>query len=414
MRKERVVLYMLCSAGMLATLSQLVFLPSVTAIREELASTTFQVSLAIALYSLALAVAQLFYGPMTDRWKPKTILLVGLTVFGLSSFGIFLAANIGTVILFRVTQALGAAAVGVCGNAVISEMFDGVERDRAITVFQMFHSLGAALGPAVGATVEAVGNWRWSFMILALLIGTIILVLARKLPDARVVNTFSFRAAYRLLRAPNLVLLSLSAAATSFVIQSYHTSLSFLFTDYFRIEADWTGYLFMAIPLGVASGSRVSSMLLRIWHRDRIVLLGLVALIVTSGIFVGLISLFKSAAIIYALVPNLYLIGVSLGIAFSVVTSILISWFRDLRGTALSMLLFSRHIAGTVGPIATSYLIGQGSVPSAYLLIFLIGLSALPLFIYSVRANRIVEEAGAVRVEAATGGREGYNNNQIA
>src|SRR5690606_21029793 len=97
--------YMLCSAGMIATLSQLIFLPSITAIREELASTTLQVSLAIALYSLALAAAQLLYGPMTDRWKPKTILLTGLSVFAVSSFGIFLAANISMVILFRVTQA---------------------------------------------------------------------------------------------------------------------------------------------------------------------------------------------------------------------------------------------------------------------------------------------------------------------
>ncbi|HZG87449.1 MAG TPA: MFS transporter [Paenibacillus sp.] len=395
MRSERIVLYMLCSVGMIATLSQLVFLPSIATIREELSATTLQVSLTVALYSLSLAVAQLVYGPLVDRWPPKTILMTGLSIFTISSFGIFLSESIHWIIAFRVLQALGVGAVGVCGNAIISDLFSGLERDQSISVFQMFHSVGAAVGPAFGATVGLFLNWRFSFLFLTLMVAGVMAVLLWKMPEGRKVSSFSFRSALRLLRAPHLVYLCLSAAGTSFVIQSFHTSLGFLFTDHFHIHAAWTGYAFMTIPLGVFTGSNISRNLLSRIEREKIVYIGLVALCASSGAFAALVYLFRDPAAVLAIIPNLYLVGVSLGIVFSVVTSMMVNWFPELRGTALSLLFFSRHLFATAGPMLTGFVIGLGHVPLAYAFISAAAFLALPTFVAGVRFSRTQAQVAA-------------------
>jgi len=406
-RSKKVVLYFLCSAGMVTTLSQLVFLPSVAAMREELAASTLEVSMTIALYSLSLAVAQLVYGPLADKFKPKLILLAGLAIFSVSSLGIFFSPAIGAIITFRVTQALGIAAVGVCGNALISDMFEGAQRDKSISIFQMFHSVGAAFGPVVGATVALFFSWRFSFLILALWSLAVLVILLRKLPAGRLVNTFSFAAAARLVRAPDLLLLCLAAAGTAFVIQSFHTSLGFLFADFLHVTAAWTGYVYMAIPLGVFTGSNVARFLLNHLHRENIAMIGLCALAVFSGLFAAQLALVPDARVVYTLIPNLYLVGISLGTVFSMMTSVMINWFIKLRGTAIAVLFFTRHLAGTLGPAAVGFLIDLEMVRSAYLVIFLAAFIAVPLYVWSLYSHRRRSEQPDEPADMASGSAPG-------
>jgi len=387
-RSKKLVLYILSSAGMVATLSQLIFLPSITAIREDLAATTFQVSMTIALYSFALAIAQLVYGPLVDKFKPKTIILTGLIIFALSSLGIFQSASIEMIIFFRIMQALGVASVGICGNSIISVMFTGVERDKSISIFQMFHSIGAAIGPAVGATIGIFFSWRISFLILTVWVIIVIAILVKKLPLGENINAFSFRAAYHLIQSSNLLFLCLAGAATAFVIQSFHTSLGFLFTDYLKIHAGWTGYAFMAIPLGVFTGSNINRMLLNFMSTEKITLIGMTCMTVFVGTFVLFIYVLPNPIAIYILILNLYLVGSSLGIVFATVTSIIISWFTDLRGTAIAVLFFTRNLFGTVGPLSTGYMIDQVNVPMAYVLILIVALLSVPLCLIAFHLNR--------------------------
>ena len=143
------VLYLVSFAVFLRSFAQVIFTPLMVTMRNELHTTTAVIGLTLGIYGFFLAISQIVYGPIIDRFDSKRVLLVGTALYIIGSLGGYVAPGIELLLAARALQAFGIAAA-IVGIALITDLFPAPERGRAIGVYSIFSTAGAAAGPLAG------------------------------------------------------------------------------------------------------------------------------------------------------------------------------------------------------------------------------------------------------------------------
>ncbi|QKE82644.1 DHA2 family efflux MFS transporter permease subunit [Arthrobacter sp. NEB 688] len=139
----------------------------------------------LSAYTIALAAALVPAGRMADRFGRRRVFLVGLVAFTLASVLCALAPSAGLLVVLRVVQALGAAALVPASLALVLSVFPPARVPVAVAVWGASGALAAAAGPALGAVLVQTWDWRAAFLV-NVPVGLLALVLgARLLPESR-------------------------------------------------------------------------------------------------------------------------------------------------------------------------------------------------------------------------------------
>lgn len=150
----------------IAPLSIDMYLPSFPAIAAEL-SALGRVELTLAAFFIGVALGQLFYGPISDRFGRKPPLYVGLALFALASTGAALATNIEALVWWRFLQGLGGCAGMVIARAVVRDRCAPQEAAKAFSLLMLVMGLAPILAPLLGSLLLKVASWRALFAVLA-------------------------------------------------------------------------------------------------------------------------------------------------------------------------------------------------------------------------------------------------------
>ncbi|WP_269495257.1 multidrug effflux MFS transporter [Castellaniella sp. S9] len=156
--------------GSLAAIGPLaidMYLPSFPAIAADLGVAQGLVEQTLATYLLGLALAQLCYGPLADRYGRKIPLLGGLALFVVASLGCATAATIDQLALWRIVQAFGGAAGMVIPRAVIRDHLETRDAAKALSLLMLVMGVMPILAPLLGAQALLLGSWRTIFHIMA-------------------------------------------------------------------------------------------------------------------------------------------------------------------------------------------------------------------------------------------------------
>ena len=116
-------------------------------------------------YTLVLAVGVLPAGVLGDRFGPKRLLLLALSIFGLASGACALATSPGQLVAARAALGVGAALMIPLSMSLLTRLFQGAERTRAITIWTMAMAIGIPLGPIVGGLLLDHVAWPAIFLI---------------------------------------------------------------------------------------------------------------------------------------------------------------------------------------------------------------------------------------------------------
>jgi MFS transporter, DHA2 family, methylenomycin A resistance protein len=117
-------------------------------------------------YALALAAAMLTAGSRADAMGARRVFLIGLGVFTVGSAACALAPSLPLLVVARVAQGLGAAALLPCSLALIVHLFpDRAARARALSVWGGIAGVGLAAGPVLGGTLVTLVSWRMIFLV---------------------------------------------------------------------------------------------------------------------------------------------------------------------------------------------------------------------------------------------------------
>lgn len=170
-------IWILIAATATGPLALNIFVPSMPGLVRVFDTDYATIQLTLTLYLVGVAVAQLAYGPLSDRFGRRPALLTGLAIYAVSSLLCAFAWSVEALIVGRVLQAVGGCAGMVLVRAIVRDVF---ERDRAASVIAlvtMAMAVAPAMAPALGGFLEASFGWHSTFLV-PMAMGVIVLAAA--------------------------------------------------------------------------------------------------------------------------------------------------------------------------------------------------------------------------------------------
>ncbi|HEY8871600.1 MAG TPA: multidrug effflux MFS transporter [Stellaceae bacterium] len=135
-----------------------------------------QVQLVLTLYLAGIAGGQLVYGPVSDRFGRRPVLILGLVMFLAGTLLCGLAWSLAALVVGRVLEAIGACAGIVLGRAIIRDVYEREAAARGLALVMLAMTLAPAISPAVGAYLAEWVSWRAIFVVLGVL-GAVVLAM---------------------------------------------------------------------------------------------------------------------------------------------------------------------------------------------------------------------------------------------
>lgn len=162
--RPRPAIWLLVAIIGLGPFTMQVLVPSLPAMGRDLGVGTSAVQLTVTLYLVGVGAGQLFYGPLSDRFGRRPLLMGGLALYAVASLGAALAPDIGALVLARVAQAVGACAGVVLARAVIRDVWPREEAASVLGYVTMGMTIAPMLAPILGSVLEARLGWRASML----------------------------------------------------------------------------------------------------------------------------------------------------------------------------------------------------------------------------------------------------------
>ena len=155
------------------------------AIQRDLGASMRGAQWVVNAYMLTLGALMLVGGAVGDRYGRRRVFSFGVVVFTLASLACGFAPNVSVLVAARALQGIGGALMVPESLAIISAVFPGPERGRAIGTWAGFSALTTALGPVLGGWLVDVLSWRSIFFVNAPLGILALAIASRHVPESR-------------------------------------------------------------------------------------------------------------------------------------------------------------------------------------------------------------------------------------
>lgn len=140
--------------------------------------------LVITCYILGFALGQVVYGPLSDSYGRKPLLLAGLALFAVGSVATLAAGDFTALLLARAAQGFGGGAPRVIAVAIVRDLYGGRRMARIMSFAMMVFVIVPIVAPSVGQGLMELGEWRWVFAFL-LLFCVVLMAVTLRLPETR-------------------------------------------------------------------------------------------------------------------------------------------------------------------------------------------------------------------------------------
>lgn len=262
--------------GMLAVLSALMgfgsistdlYLPALPDMAHALATTNGTMEWTVSGYLVGFSLAQLVWGPLSDRYGRRLPVAAGVVLFILGSAGCALSSTAGAIIVCRVVQAVGACAGVVLSRAMVRDLY---ARDRAAQMMSVLITVMAVaplLGPIVGGQILALGSWRaifWLLVVFGLAMLAALFTVPETLPPSQRSRgglSLAFVGYGVLLRDRQVRANALIGGAFYAGIFAYIAGTPFAFISFYGVPAQRYGLLFGASILGIMAANALNARL---------------------------------------------------------------------------------------------------------------------------------------------------------
>jgi len=288
---------LLTALAAIGSFSVSIYTPSMPSLVADFHTRPAMVKLTLSLFLVGFAVAQLVYGPLSDRFGRRPVLVAGLAVYVVGSLACAVAPSIDAMIAGRFLQAVGACARPVLGRAVVRDVHGREGTARVLAWIGAATTLSPAIGPTLGGSLHVWFGWRANFLLLAIF-GAALLATAWRLLgetnrqlDPVAIGFAPVAGKYRRLLTDRFYLgYMLSGSCIYAGLYSWIAAAPFLFVDRLGFSPDHYGALTIVTTGSYIGGSVAAA---RLTHRaglDRMILLGC-ALAVTGAALMSLLAL---------------------------------------------------------------------------------------------------------------------------
>ena len=316
------------------------------------------VQLSFSLYVLAYGGFQLLFGPMSDRFGRKPILLLGLCVMFVGASIAAFASSLDMLLLGRFIQGAGGAAGMVVGRSMVQDVFHGPERTKVMAYVGMSLGCVPPLASITGGQIHVHWGWHANFFLLMLMALLLTLLAWRALPRVKpsaVVHAepnMTLLGAYqRLLQSPVFIRYLIILAVTTATFYTFLGGAPLVLKAY-GVGPEGVGFYIMTIPISYFAGNFFTSRFIHRWGERPITQWGQAFTLAGTGIMLGLALLGFHNPLAFTL--PLLLLGLGHGLLVPPTLSGTVAVIPALAGTAAGFAGVVQQITGGVG----GYLIG--------------------------------------------------------
>jgi DHA1 family bicyclomycin/chloramphenicol resistance-like MFS transporter len=245
------------------------YLPGLPALARQFQASPGAVQLTLSSFFAGIALGQLFYGPICDRYGRKPPLYVGGVLFVLASAGCALATDVNSLVAMRFIQAIGCCAGMVMPRAMVRDLFEPQQAARMFSMLMLVMGVAPILAPLIGGYVLLWFGWPAIFWGLAAY-ATVVLVAAHFLPETHRPAEPAMLGVAGALRGYAAVLAdrrflgyALAGALPIAGMFAYIAGSPFVFIELFGVPAQHFGWFFGANAAGFIAASQVNALLLR-------------------------------------------------------------------------------------------------------------------------------------------------------
>ena len=381
------------------------YLPGFPAIAKTFNTTTAQVSLSLSSFFIGIAVGQLLYGPLLDRFGRKKPLYAGLLVYIITSIGCYFAGTLQLLIILRFLQAVGSCAASVAAMAMVRDLFP-VEENAKIFAFLIL-ILGASpmIAPTVGGYVTGAWDWHIIFVILAFMAVAILFAVIFGLPESyKPDKNYSLKPGpiitsfLTVAKEPQFYTYALTGSFAFAGLFVYVSGSPVVFMEVFKVSSKAYGWIFAGLSVGFIGSSQVNNLLMKKFKSEQIIR---VAIIIQTIVTV----LFLVGAVLgwYGLGGTLlmtFLMLCCIGTLSPNASALSLAPFEKNAGVASSLMGAIQLGLGALSSLSISFFTGKSSVPMTSIMAG----STLIAFIILFIGRKHITKTVAVSAGAVAGG----------
>ena len=144
------------------------YLPALPKMVEVLGTNQTMVNLTLSSYLITYAIGLLFWGPLSEKFGRKPILLIGISIYVIASLLCAFSTTVELLILSRIVQGFAGSAVTVVATAIVKDLYDGREREKIMATIMSLVIIAPMIAPVLGAFLLALYSWHMMFVALAI------------------------------------------------------------------------------------------------------------------------------------------------------------------------------------------------------------------------------------------------------
>lgn len=333
----RSTILLLGAVAALGSLATQLLVPALPSIASEMRIGPGSAQLVVGVFLIGLGAGQLLVGPVADRMKRRTLLLIGLLVYALTSLLGLFAGSLAILLFARLGQAIGSSAGLVTARVLLNEI---VPPDKAVAAQASLMAIvlvSPALAPVIGGLMTEWIGWRAIMGVLAIAGLVAALVVLRRIPPTAAGTNGTDRPALRIAYGRILSNRRFLAAAAVMAFGSaglyvFIGSAPFLLEGHYHLSPRETGMTLLLVACASIAGTRIVGLIQR--HADPLLVSTGLAVLATTG----LVALsWTGDPALPLLVAPLVLVGLTAGLTGPTAISHILACEPGLEGTATSL-----------------------------------------------------------------------------
>ena len=270
--KGLVILIALLSA--FVPLSTDLYLPALPGMSEHFGAPADQINLTLVVFFIFYSFGTLAWGPLSDCFGRKPVLVVGLGTYILASCLCATAWDVTSLIIFRALQAAGGSAAGTVATAVVKDVYSGRKREKVLAIVQSMTLIAPAVGPVLGAFLLGITSWRGVFWTLAI-IGVLAFLGSIAYQETIVVRNREMSKSLvrmgKVLQNRGFTQLLVVFSIGSISSMAYIASSTYIYQQQFMLSEQAYSFYFALNALGLISGPMLFLRLSRHIHSEKII-----------------------------------------------------------------------------------------------------------------------------------------------
>ena len=361
---------MVAVAFALLPLSTDLYLASLPGLRRHFGIDVSGAQLTLSAFVVGFAFSQLVYGPLSDRFGRRPMLVAGLVVYLAASLAAMFAPSIGWLIGARFLQAVGACSGAVIGRAIIRDVYGVTGAARMLGYITAGMSLGPILGPMIGGVIEVAFGWRGAFAALALVGGLLLAAVSWRLAesnrnlDAAATDIRGLFGSYRRLLGSRRYLGYVGIVAFTYAgIFSFVSGSSFVLIEVLHVAPRNFGFVYGATVTGyVLTNLIVGRIALRVGI-DRLLVAGTTLTVLGGGTMAALA--FARVETVAAFMIPMFVFFMGAGFNNPAAMAGAIGPFPKMAGTASALLGFVQMVVGGLAGFTVGRLHDGTTLPAS-------------------------------------------------